>query len=405
MIEGAPIDVAVIGGGPAGLAAATALKAAGIARVLVLEREAKAGGIPRHCGHPPFGMREFKRVLRGPDYAARLVARALAAGVEIHAMATVVEARPHGVLSLSLPTGMQEISAKRVIYATGVRETPRSQRMISGARVQGVLNTGALQSTVFLKGKRPFRRPIIVGSELVAMSALLTCRHARIKPVAMVEAREKVVARWPSGAFPKLMRVPLYLGTALAEIHGGKTVEAVTLQRPDGSKRQVECDGVILSGDFTPESALARMGHLKINPATQGPMVDQWGRCSDPVYFAAGNVLRPVETAGWSWAEGERCGRWVAKDLATGLPAGADTKICLSDSRLKYAMPQKIAVGAGGMTDVQLRLTKPVKAKLVVRGDDQTIWQKNLNTSTERRVLVPIAPLQGHKKLDFSIEP
>ena len=104
-----PIDVAIIGGGPAGLAAATTLKAAGVARVVVLERESEAGGIPRHCGHPPFGMREFKRVLKGPAYARRLVERAVAAGVEVSCLTTVVEARAAGELLLALPDGQQVI--------------------------------------------------------------------------------------------------------------------------------------------------------------------------------------------------------------------------------------------------------------------------------------------------------
>jgi NADPH-dependent 2,4-dienoyl-CoA reductase/sulfur reductase-like enzyme len=236
LIQGPAIDVAIIGAGPAGLAAAGALKAAGVARVVVLERERDAGGIPRHCGHPPFGLRAFHRILKGPEFAARLVARARAAGVEIHTQTTVIEALAGGALSLATPTGPCRISARRVIYATGVREQPRAARLISGARVGGVLNTGALQSLVYLKQRRPFVRPVIAGSELVAFSALMTCQHAGIRPVAMIEPGPDATARWPSALYARLKGVPLLRNTKLVAIEGAQTVQAVRVL-PSGPAR------------------------------------------------------------------------------------------------------------------------------------------------------------------------
>ncbi len=390
---GAPIDVAVIGGGPAGLAAATELKRAGVARVAVLEREPQAGGIPRHCGHPPFGMREFGRVLRGPAYAARLVARARKAGVEIHTGTTVVALRPGGDLVLSVAQGMLEVSARRVILATGVREMPRSARLISGARVGGVLNTGALQALVHLQHRRPFRRPVIIGSELVAFSAVLTCRHAGIRPVAMIEANPRVTARWPSALLPRLTGVKLMTATRLAAIHGQTRVEAVTVCPSRGPERRIACDGVILSGGFTPEAALARMGHIEVDPATGGPVVDQWGRCSDDAYFATGNLLRPVETAGWSWCEGWRTGRWVAADLRGALPRPqALLRLSVGDARLKYVMPQRIALPRAdrGMQALQLRVTRPVRGELVALDGSGAFWRTRIDARPERRILIPI---------------
>ncbi|KEJ89824.1 NAD(P)/FAD-dependent oxidoreductase [Sulfitobacter donghicola] len=313
--EAHSIDVALIGAGPSGLAAATALKEAGVERVVVLEREPQAGGIPRHCGHPPFGMREFKQVLTGPAYAARLVKTALDAGVEIYTGTTVTEALPNGVLSVATTDGLHQISASRIIYATGMRETPRSARLISGARVQGVLNTGALQSMVYLKHRRPFSNPVIIGSELVAFSAIMTCRHAGIRPIAMIEANPKISAPWPCAFYPRFLGVRLLTQTRLVQINGDKTVEGVTIAGPDGQTKQIACDGVILSGDFTPEAALARSGHLEIDLATGGPHVDQWSQCSDPTYFATGNLLPPIKTAGKSWAEGRKIGQQVAQEL------------------------------------------------------------------------------------------
>src|ERR1700757_216076 len=153
------IDVAIIGGGPAGVAAAVALRARGVARVVILEREASLGGVPRHCGHPPFGMHEFGQVMSGPAYARRLAAAASAAGVEILCAHSVVALRSGGVLDVATPEGRVEIRALRVLLATGAREAPRAARLIGGDRPLAVLNTGALQASVYLRSKIPFRRP------------------------------------------------------------------------------------------------------------------------------------------------------------------------------------------------------------------------------------------------------
>ncbi|VAV99536.1 Putative oxidoreductase [hydrothermal vent metagenome] len=308
------IDVIVIGGGPAGLSAAVALKQAGVSRVVVLEREETAGGIPRHCGHPPFGMREFKRIYTGPQYARRLVEWALAAGVEIQTLTTVVEAMPGAKLLVSSDQGISKMSARRIIYATGTRETPRSARLISGSRPLGVMNTGALQTMVYLKNCKPFERPVIVGTELVSFSAIATCRHMGIKPVAMIEENARITTRLPLGLSAPIMGVPLYKNTRLVAIQGGDRVSGVEVEYADG-KRTIDCDGVVLTGKFIPEASLARCGHLKIDAATGAPVTDESGHCSDPTYFAVGNVLKPLKTAGKSWHEGRKTGWLVAEDL------------------------------------------------------------------------------------------
>ena len=408
--KGSEIDVAIIGGGPSGLAAATQLKRRGISRVVVLERETVAGGIPRHCGHPPFGMREFKRVLTGPKYAKKLVTAAIDAGVEIFTSTTVVEARPGGDLLITTLNGIATIFARRVIHATGVRETPRSARLITGNRVQGVLNTGALQSMIYLKNQKPFERPVIIGSELVSFSTILTCRHANFQPVAMIEERAYITARWPYALFPLLMDnpfrigiglaprifgVPIHLGTRLIAIEGEGKVKSVRIEQANGVQQSIDCDGVILSGQFTPEASLALCGHLDFDPGTGGPAVDRFGRCSDPAYFAVGNVLRPVETADWCWNEGRQSGNWVADDLANGLPAyNKNIPINIGNDIIKYAMPQKISFSQkNGMNDIQLRFNRKSRGILQLLISENIVWEKKLNVYPEHRVLVPLKSL------------
>lgn len=391
-------DVIVIGGGPAGLAAATELKRLGVQDVVVLERESEAGGIPRHCGHPPFGMREFTRVLTGPRYAARMVERACDAGVAIHTSTTVVEVNPCGKLLVTNGHGTGVKTARRIIVATGVRETPRSARLISGSRPHGVINTGALQSMIYLKNRTPFKRPVIIGTELVSFSAIMTCRHAKIRPAAMIEEAGQVTARWPSSFYPKVRGIPIHLNTRLLGIEGGKHVCAVRIEDNAGHARRIECDGVILTGKFTPEAALARCGHLAVSAASGGPDVDQFGRCSDPAYFATGNVLRPVETAGWSWSEGLQSGRWVADDLAGKLPAhNRELQITTTGPVIKFAMPQRISLpyASSGMRHLQLRFTRKAKGELVAFCGGEVIWRKQMNVRPERRFLISIDKLAG----------
>ncbi len=395
------IDVVVIGAGPAGLSAATELKRRGLSRIVVLEREPQAGGIPRHCGHPPFGMREFKRILTGPKYAKKLVETALAAGVELHTSTTVVDVGKGGHLLITTTQGPEKIKAARIVFATGVRESTRSARLISGTRPPGVINTGALQSMVYLKGQKPFERPVIIGTELVSFSALQTCRHANIRPVAMVDEVDKVTARWPVALFAHLAGVPLNLGSRLIGIRGDNQVSAIEIENSSGQKTLIDCDGVILTGRFIPEASLARCGHLAVDPATNGPLVDQFGRCSDPAYFAAGNILRPVETAGWSWNEGRQIGRWVADDLAGKLPAcDNNLQISTSDPLIRYIMPQKVVlpyIPSSGMGELQLRFSRCAKGTLLILNGNGVVYQRKLSVYPERRILVSLKQLAvGH---------
>ncbi len=307
--ENKEYDVAVIGAGPAGLAAATLLKKSGIERVVVLDREKEAGGIPRHCGHPPFGILEHKRIMRGPTYARHIAQTAHNHGVEMALKTTVTKLNPGGLLSITTPEeGKTTLKAKRVIIATGARETPRSAQFVSGDRTVGIYNTGALQSMVYLKNMVPFRHPVIVGTEIVSFSALLTCKKAKIKPVAILrESSASGGLVWPFYYAAILFGVPLYLSTDITKIIGKNRIEAVEVTNKKGKKRRIECDGVLFTGKFTPETTLTRDSHLEINPKTGQPIVDQSGRCSDPAYYAAGNILNNKAKISWKcWLQGRK---------------------------------------------------------------------------------------------------
>ena len=393
----------VVGAGPAGLSAAMALRAAGRS-VTVLDREPEAGGIPRHCDHYPYGLREFGRPMKGPEYARRVVDRARAAGVAIRAGVSVVAVDGARLTVTSDARGVEVLEARRVILATGVRETSRAARLIGGTKPGGVVSTGALQGLVHLERRRPFRRPVVLGTELVAFSALLTCATLGIRPAAMVEPGARATARWPSLWLPRLMGVPVHLNARLASIEGAERVEAVVIETPDGPRR-IPCDGVITSGLFRPEATLARMAGLSLDPGSLGPVVDQWGRTSDPLTFACGNLLRPVETAGWSFREGAAVGMAVDADLRGGLPAGPGAAVAVGPG-LRFAVPGRLVAGGPppALDRLQLRADRPVKGRLTVRGPGGPVLSRRIDALPERRITIPLRRLPRGAPLAVSVE-
>ena len=389
--------VAIVGGGTAGLALATRLKEMGVPDVVVLEREDHAGGVPRHCGHYPFGIRELKRVMTGPDYARALVRNAKAAGVDIRTGTTVTDLHPNARLGLSNSDGMFELQAERVVLCTGVRESSRAQRFLGGQRPQGIISTGALQSMVFLHGQRPFRRPVILGTELVSFSAIMTCRHLGMRPVAIVEENSRITVRQIMRPYPAMMGVPIRFGAQDIRILGDKTVEAIEFLDATGKRQTIKTDGVIISGKFRPEAALSHASHIDVDPATGGPSIDQFGRTSDPSYFVTGNLLRPVETSGWCWHEAVEAAGRIVQDLKNPLGNLASVPVQITDPAIKYVVPQRLVTTerSGALEHMQIRLNNPTSGHLSVTSGGNTLWGDFIDSRPERRILVPLRPVLG----------
>ncbi len=342
--------VVIVGAGPAGLAAALELRRRGVADVLVLEREAALGGIPRHAQHQGFGLRDLHRPLSGPSYARRYAELAEAAGAELRTETMVTGWSPGGSLEVTGPRGREQLEPAAVMLATGCRERPRSARLVPGSRSEGVMTTGTLQQLVYLKGLTPGTRALVVGAEHVSFSALLTLAHGGAHPVGMATElpRHQSLALFRAGAALRF-RTPLWTRTAVSAIHGRPRVEEVELTDLDsGAVRRVACDTVVFSADWIPDHELAVMAGLAMDPGTRGPAVDSALRTSSPGVFAAGNLLHGAETADVAALGGRHAGAAAAAFLANG-GSWPELRVPIEcEPPLQWVAPNVVVSGAGG---------------------------------------------------------
>jgi thioredoxin reductase len=291
--------VVVVGAGPAGLACAVELRRRGVRDVLVLDREATAGGIPRHSGHQGFGLRDLHRVMSGPRYAHRYVDLARRAGADVLVETMVTGCAADGTIDMTSPRGRDVLRPRALVLATGCRERPRAARLVPGSRPDGVLTTGQLQQHVFLRGERLGGRALIVGAEHVSFSAVATLAHAGARVVGMVTelGRHQSLAAFRAGAALRY-RTPLWTRTVVRAIHGRPRVEEVELLDLDsGNARHVACETVVFTADWIPDHELAVTAGLELDPGTRGPRVDTGLRSRRQGIFAAGNVLHGAEPA------------------------------------------------------------------------------------------------------------
>lgn len=320
-------DVVIVGAGPAGLSAAIELKRQGIKNILVVDREPEAGGMPRFCHHTGFGREDLWRMWLGPKYAKYYRDLADKMDVEVRTSTTILRwgesAKEHEdsrSLNFTSPQGTGAIDAQAVLLATGVRERPRAARMIPGTRPQGIFTTGSLQRFVYQEHLPVGNRAVIVGAEVVSLSALMTLNHAGVRCMMMVTEESAhqiefpyIVVKWAVADI--LTRTPIITHARVTNIFGHKRVEGIELTHASGQTEIVDCDTVIFTGNWIPENEIARLGGLTINPVTHGPQIDGNFHSSAKGVFVAGNLLRGAETADRCALEGKRAAKSIVKFL------------------------------------------------------------------------------------------
>jgi thioredoxin reductase len=375
-IEAGPV---IVGGGPAGLAAAIELRRLGIEPVTVIEREREAGGIPRHSDHTGFGLRDLRTVLTGPRYAERYREQAADAGVELMAQTMVTDWEGDRRLKLTGPGGRREVEPPAVILATGCRERPRSARLVPGSRPVGVMTTSTLQQLVHLRGQRVGRRAVIVGAEHVSFSAVATLAHAGASVAGLVTElpKHQSLGAFRAGAALRY-RAPVWSRTEISAIHGGERVESVEVTELDsGRTRSVDCDVVIFTADWIPDHELAVMAGCELDPGSLGPLIDQALRTTRPGVFAAGNLLHPAETADVCALDG----RHVAPSVAAYLRGGREwpTRVrVVARGPLAWVAPNLLLAGGHDPPRDRFLLRSREfvrRARVQVRQDGRRLWR------------------------------
>ncbi|MEV6575950.1 FAD-dependent oxidoreductase [Streptomyces sp. NPDC051577] len=371
------VDVLVVGAGPAGLTLAARLADAGAGRIEVLEREGEAGGAPRHC-HRGLGLgwdgaRPFRPWLLGPAYARELTARAVRAGADVRTGVSATGWAGPLTLETTSPAGLERITARVVVLATGARERPRSARLVPGSRPAGVFTTGELQQWVHLYGGTVGGRAVVVGAEPVARHAVRTLRRAGADVVAVVTDRPRARA---------LPGVPLLTATTVDELRGRGRLSGVAVRHRDGRSAVLACDTVVFTGDWIPDHELARRGGVALDPGTRGPGVDASFRTGTPGVFAVGNALRGVERAATAASEGAAAAPPVLAHLA-GTPWPEPGPLLVVRAPLVWVTPNRLTGAAG--RPLLLRSGEPLTwPSVTVRQDGRLLWR--------RRIPRPVSP-------------
>ena len=373
-------DVVVIGGGPAGMAAALAAHKAG-ARVAIVEREQHLGGILRQCIHPGFGLSHFKQELTGPEYAQRFIDQMHGTDIALFLNSMVIgidsgepteDTSVHTVTLMST-AGMLQLTGRAIVLAMGCRERTRSEIKIPGSRPAGVFTAGLAQRYINIENLKPGSHAVILGSGDIG---LIMARRCTLEEVSVEGVYE--LMPYANGLRRNVKNclddfgIPLHLSTTVTRVIGHDRVEAVEVSQVDehlapipGTERIVTCDTLLLSVGLIPENELSVVAGVELDPRTQGAVVDQSLQTGVPGIFACGNVLHVHDLADNVTTESERAGATAAA-YAMGAGAGAvpDCELTVSPAGIAgYALPGRITAAA--LTKLNFRVRRPVNAACV----------------------------------------
>jgi len=381
-------DVAIVGGGPAGLSAAVAAKKEGAEKVLVIERDESIGGILQQCIHPGFGLSYFKEELTGPEYAGRFAKEAVELGTEflLNSMVLEVNEAENTVICVNKEYGMTEVKAKSIILAMGCRERTRANIMIPGARPAGVYTAGSAQRLVNRQNEMVGKKVVILGSGDIGMimARRMTLEGAEV--LAVIElmdylaglTRNKVQCLDDFG-------IPLYLSHTITKIDGYQRVKGVYFAQVDENKKPIketekyiECDTLLLSVGLLPENELTRKAGIQMNPITNGPKVNQYMQTSAESVFACGNVVHVNDLVDNVSTESMKAGRYAAQYAMGTLPVEVKKVENVTGENVRYLCPHSLSVAEENeKVTLYFRVLHPeLDATILVKSGDEVIAKK-----------------------------
>lgn len=357
--------IVIIGGGPAGMAAAVAAYDSGVTDTVILDREENLGGILRQCIHNGFGLHKLGRELTGPEYAAVFEEKVKERGIKVYTETTVIGLTADRVVTATNRDGILKIKAEAVILAMGCRERSRGALNICGSRPAGVYSAGTAQKLMNCEGYSVGKEVVILGSGDIGliMARRMTFEGAKVKAVCEIMP-------YSGGLTRNIVQcledygIPLYLSHTVAEIHGKDRVEGVTIAEVDENRRVIEstkryipCDTLLLSVGLIPENELTREAGIPIDPVTNGAFVDENRQTEVPGIFACGNVLQVHDLVDYVSDEAEIAGKGAAEFVKQNEMAGNSVKT-KAGKGVRYVLPQRVHTD-GGDVSLFMRVTEP----------------------------------------------
>ncbi len=373
-------NIVIVGGGPAGMAAAVAAYDAGCTDVVILDREPQIGGILMQCIHNGFGLHKLGKELTGPEYAAVYEEKVRQRGIKVYTETTVTSVSPEKIVTAQNRQGILKIQAKAVILAMGCRERSRGALNICGSRPAGVYSAGTAQKLVNCMGYQVGKKVVILGSGDIGLIMARRMSYEGAKVEAVCE-----VMPYSGGLTRNIVQcledfgIPLYLSTTVVQIHGKDRLEGVTIAQVDErrqpieeTKRYIPCDTLLLSVGLIPENELTRAAGIPIDPITNGALVDENCQTKVPGIFACGNVLQVHDLVDYVSEEAERAGLGAVK-YVNG-QAGDGVSIATKPGYgVRYVLPQSITSKEEDVS-LFLRVTQPFgKVKFSVTDGEKVL--------------------------------
>ncbi len=377
-------DIVIIGGGPAGLAAAIEARKSGVKEILIIERDRELGGILQQCIHNGFGLHVFKEELTGPEYAERFINELITMGIEYKLDTMVLEVSDNKVITAMNSTdGILNIQAKAVILAMGCRERTRGAIRIPGTRPAGVLTAGTAQRFVNMEGYMIGKKVVILGSGDIGliMARRLTLEGADVLAVAELMPYSGGLKRNIVQCLDDF-NIPLYLSHTVVNIEGNDRVEAVTIAQVDerfkpikGTEKKFECDTLLLSVGLIPENELSKSAGIELHPVTGGPIVNESMETSVEGIFACGNVVHVHDLVDWVTEESKRAGSSAAKYIKGQIESKGKTIKLRGINGIRYVVPHQIRLdNIEQIVELMMRVDNIYRdIKLVVRSNEEVI--------------------------------